>query len=492
MLSNFLQTVLELQLDFSPDRSEPMQERNVLVKTRIPEELLPLVRNLPRTSNLSTNGSGGIGSNAVVPWVRIYDPEYSPSAQEGWYVAFLFSGDGSTVSLSLNLGVTRISSAEIQQFQQNALQVLEERGFGRPFSENASESLVLKAGSNHLARRYEQGNLLCFTYERDSIPPESQVQSDLAYLLERLQIIQGSTNKTSDGIESLNKEDEIERLTRNTHWNSQRVGEVIESLFDGSPQVVFSGPPGTGKTFVAQEFAKYIVSDTSDDSPDMDSRIRIVQFHPSYGYEEFVEGLRPAANESGSIEFKTVPGVLLEVAAEIEKDGKSRVLIIDEMNRANLPRVFGELMFLLEYRDREISLMLRESFSLPDKLFIIGTMNTADRNIKNLDVALRRRFDFFSLQPDESVLRGHYSSGNVNDLGEGLYSGFTDLNRQILEDLGEPGYAIGHSYLMHGYMDRQLLESIWARQIFPLLEDYFSDRPELLSSYELDVFWPYD
>jgi 5-methylcytosine-specific restriction protein B len=184
-----------------------------------------------------------------------------------------------------------------------------------------------------------------------------------------------------------------------------------------------------------------------------------------------------------------VPGPIVRIANLIEQDGNPRVLIIDEMNRANLPRVFGELMYLLEYRGQQVNLMYQEEFSLPPNLFIIGTMNTADKSIKSIDLALRRRFDFFEVPPSVEVLRGHYSNRS-NGLGENLYKGFEDLNNEVAADMGDRHHGIGHSFFMQDSFDRSDLNDVWELQLAPLLEDYFYDRPHLMEKYSQEKFWP--
>jgi 5-methylcytosine-specific restriction protein B len=169
------------------------------------------------------------------------------------------------------------------------------------------------------------------------------------------------------------------------------LAEVIDQI-TRSKQVIFYGPPGTGKTYIGKAIAQYLATKENTE---------IIQFHPSFSYEDFFEGFRPTEKSDGSVSLEKVDGPLKRIAASARSNpDKQYVLIIDEINRGNLAKVFGELYFLLEYRDEEISLMYSkaEKFSLPTNLIFIGTMNTADRSIALVDRAIRRRFKLFFLQ----------------------------------------------------------------------------------------------
>jgi 5-methylcytosine-specific restriction enzyme B len=178
-------------------------------------------------------------------------------------------------------------------------------------------------------------------------------------------------------------------------------------LLQDKRQLLFYGPPGTGKTFVALRFAEFLVHDKGGE-------VDIVQFHPSYAYEDFVEGFRPAQTAGGQPGFELRDGPLKRLAASAAASPDApHILIIDEINRGNIAKVFGELYFLLEYRAREISLQYSaQPFELPKNLWIIGTMNTADRSIALVDAALRRRFYFQPFFPDRPPVGGCCDAGS--------------------------------------------------------------------------------
>ena len=169
-------------------------------------------------------------------------------------------------------------------------------------------------------------------------------------------------------------------------------------------QVIFQGPPGTGKTYVARKLAECLAG--SED------RVRVVQFHPSYAYEDFVQGYRPVL-DAEQLGFELRNGPLIEMAEAAEKAPDAKhFLVIDEINRGNLAKVFGELYFLLEYRDQKMRLQYSDPlFSLPTNLYIIGTMNTADRSIALVDLALRAAFTSWSSIPIERRCRGYWGAG---------------------------------------------------------------------------------
>lgn len=273
----------------------------------------------------------------------------------------------------------------------------------------------------------------------------------------------------------------MEWLAEETLLPTPVLQAIVESLQGSSPQVILAGPPGTSKTWVAERIARYVTGDNP-------LCTRTVQFHPSYGYEEFIEGLRPVA-AGGGIAFERVNGIVLDMAQQIEDEEHWHVLVIDEMNRANLPRVLGELMYLFEYRDKPLNLAYTKDFSLPHNLLFIGTMNTADRSIRGIDIALRRRFEVFELSPDPGVLGRFYDNQRrVNDVPD-LVEGFVALNAELRASL-DRHHTIGHSFFMTEHMTVDRLTAVWDRKIAPLIEEYFFDQPYLAEEFRMARFWP--
>jgi hypothetical protein len=245
-----------------------------------------------------------------------------------------------------------------------------------------------------------------------------------------------------------------------------------ERLLETKRQFILQGAPGTGKTFVAEKLAAWWAG--------ADGRVLPVQFHESYGYEDFVHGIRPHYDsESKTTSFVPEDGVFLKFCESARSNPAKHVLIIDEINRAKTARVFGELLWLLEYRNKSITLQYGQQFSIPDNVYIIGTMNTVDRSIALVDYALRRRFAFMTLWPVRGgksvVLSAWMQSRGIENAGE-VDALFVALNTAIAEK--EEALMVGHSYLMvedaakGKKFTEDLLDFIWRSQILPLVAEY--------------------
>jgi 5-methylcytosine-specific restriction enzyme B len=260
------------------------------------------------------------------------------------------------------------------------------------------------------------------------------------------------------------------------HLPSSWLSGLTEMLED-KKQVILYGPPGTGKTFIAQHLGEYIASHGGG--------YRLVQFHPSYTYEDFFEGYRPKLHHGGALSFELVPGALREIAAEArDNPAAPYLLIIDEINRGNLAKIFGELYFLLEYRDAGIRLQYsrEEQFSLPPNLYVLGTMNTADRSIALVDSALRRRFLFEELSPMrppvDAVLE-KWLAAHDHDPDAAV------LLRELNATIDDEDFSIGPSYFITSDGSLPKLERIWANSIMPLLQERYYGTGEDLQRFGL-------
>lgn len=276
----------------------------------------------------------------------------------------------------------------------------------------------------------------------------------------------------------------MEEALKELFMEEEDLVEVVNRL-RYKKNIILQGPPGTGKTFMAKRIA-YLLLEEKDSN-----KVETVQFHQSYAYEDFIQGYKPTDNGS----FKLLNGVFYRFCKKATADpGNNYFFIIDEINRGNLSKVFGELMLLIEADkrgpDNAVSLTYGsandEKFFIPDNLFVIGTMNTADRSLAVVDYALRRRFAFVDVNPsfDQSFKNELLNNGVDEGITGKIVERMRYLNKQITDDqtLGR-GFQIGHSYFCNfteGSGDENWYKFIMKYEIGPLLAEYWFDSPDIV------------
>lgn len=273
----------------------------------------------------------------------------------------------------------------------------------------------------------------------------------------------------------------IEALATASSLPVEAVEEWSNLLQGNKKQAVFYGPPGTGKTHVARLLAHHLAGAAE--------RVRMVQFHPSYSYEDFVEGLRPELNSpsGGHLSYMVRPGLFLELCRTAAADPENvYALVIDEMNRADLGSVLGELMLLLEYRE-EVTVQLPYSqadFTIPKNLVVIATMNTADRSLALVDFAMRRRFHAIELRPNRDVLRAYLHSHHGEEASKPALAFFDRVQQAVGAD---SAFAPGHSYWMVDDPGAQALERVWKYEIRPYLQEFWFETPEAVADLDSEI-----
>jgi 5-methylcytosine-specific restriction enzyme B len=244
--------------------------------------------------------------------------------------------------------------------------------------------------------------------------------------------------------------------------------------------VILYGPPGTGKTFIATAVAEVL---TGESERQPDGRWRVVQFHPSYSYEDFIQGLRPDLEQT-TLRYHLAKGPFVQLC-ELAKDDPDHfyVMVIDEINRGDPARIFGELLYALEYRGQAVDLPTGGQLSVPPNLIVIGTMNSVDRSVALVDYALRRRFGFVRVEPDpEVVIRVRKAAA------------FSSVAAEVLEAFNswitkrrDREHVIGHSFFLNPAIDLDSVDAfaqVWDIDVKPLLEEYFFGDPESVAEAE--------
>lgn len=287
--------------------------------------------------------------------------------------------------------------------------------------------------------------------------------------------------------------------------------ESLTNVFKIFKQIILHGPPGTSKTYQAKRMAAKLILDKTDEEVNnlvseeeksgsgelSEKRFKIirkqnqidsykgqwaiVQFHPAYNYEDFVRGIQVSGQDE-KIRYENVQRIFSAMckAAEAEKDpDKKYVLIIDEINRAHIAAVLGELIYGLEYRNARITTPYAiegdDTLSVPDNLYIIGTMNTADRSIGHIDYAVRRRFAFVACPPDLGVLTDYYSGKEaMGERAKQLFEAVRNVfNKENLNEFDVEDVCPGHTYFMAD--DETKLWNKFIYQVYPLLREYYKD-----------------
>ncbi len=467
---------------------------------QLTEAMREIQRWLERSDAVSTRRdlevkiSVGKGNWTKTPWIAILDHQVTNTTQEGVYVVFLVAEDLSVTYLTLNQGMTELSKSlgdssakdemrRIAALVRPAIDEISDDGFF------LDEGIDLKSNAS-AARKYEAGTIAHLALPTDDLPDDETIEHYLEVILEayenskRVALYVGSARvepaETVTEAEVYSIDDALHEL----FLEREEVDRYLD-IWRNKKNLILTGAPGVGKSFIGRRLAYSLIGYRDD------RKVQTVQFHQSYSYEDFVQGYRPNGNQG----FERKNGTFYQFRDRALKDPQGKyVFIIDEINRGNLSKIFGELMLLIESDKRGPTWKTRlayaadgdEDFYVPDNLFILGMMNTADRSLSLVDYALRRRFAFVSMEPlyGAAKFRAHLGSLSIpEDVINRIANGMSELNQAIEADrtnLG-PGFRIGHSFFTPtGAVDnpetwyRRIVET----EIYPLLEEYWFDAPE--------------
>lgn len=443
--------------------------------------------------------SVGQGGWTKTPWIALLNTAITTTTQQGIYVVFLVAEDLSSVNLTLNQGMTELVKTKGQKGAvEEMLRVAAEARTKIP--DLAHEGFQLNneidlRSSTSDARNYEVGTIAHFELRPDSCPSDRELEAKLeALLLAYDKVIEEELHSAEDAFHDTFEADanDIPETSAFPAPPSYTFEDALQELFLSRERIehfltvwrrkknlILQGAPGVGKSFVARRLAYTLIGARDP------SRVETVQFHQSYSYEDFVQGYRP----SGDGGFKLQDGVFHRFRRTALSDpGEPHIFIIDEINRGNLSKIFGELMLLIESdkRSPEWGTQLayakpgEPKFYVPDNLYILGMMNTADRSLSMVDYALRRRFAFATLQPmfrAEKFRAILVERGVPGAVADAIIRGMSDLNKAIADDRANlgPGFQIGHSFFVppadFAY-EAGWYQTIIETEILPLLEEY--------------------
>jgi hypothetical protein len=478
--------VLQLQHHFRTRDSKRMEDRGLLV-----ERIQTLVTDDLAGTSFKVNSSNGDGLHNRVPWVRVYDPAYSSKATDGWYLVYLFTAKGSAVLCSLNQGTQDPLPGGKMKAKKKELikkRVARARATLGTIIEDLEQNIELE-DTGPLGRGYEKGNVYAIKYVQDSLPDDVLIKADLRRMIALLQHV--------------SERDPLNLIL----YGPPGTGKTYTTI-SRAAKIVDPDCPNDHHSYKL-EFDKLRES----------GKIEFITFHQSYSYEDFVEGIRPVLAEKagGRPRYECRPGTFKRLAFNalfdcLEKQSATRkkspqpetkdkqkadivrdflaqgeksgyqlkpqsewnryVLVIDEINRGNISKIMGELITLIEKDKRigatnELIVTLPYSgdkFGVPPNLHLLATMNTADKSIALVDVALRRRFDFEELRVD---LGPEVCQGLTPKMREGLQ----ELNRRIASRK-DRDHQIGHAYFVD-VNDERSFNRVFRKQVIPLLQEYF-------------------
>ena len=343
---------------------------------------------------------------------------------------------------------------------------------------NLSSLVIRKTKTrNHGRQSFRRLNrLICYMKEQNirvSVYYTAKLDNDKQQLNNIIDCINESNIYSFYSIENIEQAPILNKQKQKIYIEDADMIKQINMLLQFKKQIILQGAPGTGKTYTAKIVAKEM----------MQSEPIIIQFHPSYTYEDFVRGIVSKIDENGNIKYEVEDKVLMNVIKQAEENKtKNYVLIIDEINRANLSSVLGELLYALEYRGEPVICSYKKEkedegkITIPENLYIIGTMNTADRSIGSIDYAIRRRFSFYTIKANAELIKDEYSKKIFNYIKTNIINKFLSAE-YILDDI-----MIGHSYFIFNddvYNDTDLLRENMnlslKYNIIPLLEEYYKD-----------------